>query len=118
MGARASGPKPWVKLTLEAAVMHRAFHSMLQLRGSCGSSDGCGTKTCDPPLTKWCEPTSVMTSVPGKISVLSSCSSSWSSCDAISEWRRTRLQTTHSFIGVHLHDGEWRCYSTSAEVWL
>lgn len=79
MGARAKGPKPCVKVTLVEATMQQAFQNGDQFRGSCGSADGCGTRTPEPLLTKWWEPTSAMISVPGKISVWSSFSSWWSS---------------------------------------
>ena len=53
IGARASGPKPCVKVTMAVEVMHAIFHHVLQFSGSLGSSDGCGTRTslCEP-LTK------------------------------------------------------------------
>jgi hypothetical protein len=40
MGASASGPKPWVNVTIAAAVMHAPFQVLLQLSGSFGLSDG------------------------------------------------------------------------------
>lgn len=33
-GARARGPKPWVKVTMLALVMHAIFHAVLQFKGS------------------------------------------------------------------------------------
>ena len=40
IGASASGPKPWVNVTIVVAVMQDAFHSVLQLSGSSGWSEG------------------------------------------------------------------------------
>lgn len=45
MGASASGPKPCVKVTTAADVMQAVFHQVLQFKGSCGLSEGCGTST-------------------------------------------------------------------------
>ena len=53
MGARARGPMPCVKVTLVEAMIQQAFQNGDQFSGSCGSADGCGTKTPEPPLTKW-----------------------------------------------------------------
>jgi hypothetical protein len=64
-----------VKLTEVDAAMQQVFQKVDQFNGSCGSAEGCGTKTPAPLLTKWCDPTSVMISVPGRISVWSSFSS-------------------------------------------
>ena len=76
MGASESGPKPWLKVTIAVEVMQAVFHHGDQFNGSCGSSEGWGTRTsrCEP-LTKWWLPVSAMTSVPGRISTWSSFSS-------------------------------------------
>jgi len=52
-GASDNGPKPWTKVTEVEAAIARAFHFGDQLRGSWGLSEGCGTRTPEPPLTKW-----------------------------------------------------------------
>lgn len=50
MGASARGPKPWKNVTAVEAVMVEAFHHVLQLSGSAGSSLGCGTRTLWTPV--------------------------------------------------------------------
>lgn len=52
IGASANGPKPCVKVTLVDAVIQQAFQNVDQFSGSCGSSEGCGTSTPVPLLTK------------------------------------------------------------------
>lgn len=83
MGARESGPHPCMNVVKLAATIALVFHFTDQFSGSWGSSEGWGTRTCcalPALLTKWCCPTSVMTSVPGRISTWSSSSIWWSSC--------------------------------------
>ena len=91
MGARDSGPKPWVKVTDDEAAIAAIFHPIDQLRGSWGSSLGWGTSTCFALLTKWWLPISAMISVPGIISVCSS-SSIWRSAWDVVKYGRSRYQ--------------------------
>lgn len=52
MGASDNGPMAWANETHVAQKMAENFHQGLQLRGSAGSSDGCGTRTLSVDLTK------------------------------------------------------------------
>jgi hypothetical protein len=44
-GANAKGPNPCVNVTMLALTIHASFHGVLQLSGSSGASEGCGTRT-------------------------------------------------------------------------
>ena len=53
IGARASGPKPWLNVAIAVELMQAIFQEVAQFKGSFGSSLGCGTRTSRwEPLTK------------------------------------------------------------------
>ena len=135
MGAKAKGPIAWAKDTAVAHVKVENFQNVLQFyedslslavqrldwrfdnldirtNGSWGSLDGWGTSTRSDfadDLTKWCVPTSVMTSVPGTIWTLSSCSS-W--CRVWDQKISNALSL--GYLDIHFHHNSSPCWAMMA----